>query len=120
MNALKNKLICPFCDSRNVLFKNEQGYCFGCHKEFDKRDAKPIQIEEHIQLPPSLQKIAKARNGSIVKMKACPLCGSLSINYTRNGYYNCTHCKQKSKKEELILYGEKPVLKINKKREVIQ
>lgn len=123
MTKYRDKHVCPFCESKNVFFRGELGSCYGCHKKFVKSEAKVIQIEMKVPLPPTLRKIAKARNGEIVNLKACPSCGSLSISYkSRNGkgYCHCGHCKQVIKKEDLILYGEKPVLKIDRKREVIQ
>lgn len=74
-------------------------------------------------MPPILKNIIKVHKGEVVNAKAYPICGSISVRCRpsagKNRCYYCSHCIQHFKKEELIRYGERPVLKINKKHEVL-
>jgi hypothetical protein len=88
-----------------------------------KHEAIKVKVEEKNNLPPTLRKILKGKKGEIVDLKACPYCGSASVNgagSAANGFdYICTHCRRHIKKDELIKYGEKTIVKINK-REAVQ
>lgn len=99
--------------------------CLKCGEYFAKSKAVVKKVKEKKSLPPLLQKIALAKRGIVVDASACPFCGSASLlgigESSDDGrkYVMCSHCKQKVEREKLIKYGEKPIVKINNKREML-
>lgn len=87
MTEYKEKLICPSCESKDVVFKKERGYCFNCKKNFFKAEAKIIRVEVGNTLPPTLQRILKAKGREVVNINACPFCGSSQISRNHKGLY---------------------------------